>query len=564
MIKSLPTLFLHYLKSRTSRRNLLVLGRFLTVLVVMVGLYSVIFHFLMAREGKDYSWITGVYWTLTVMSTLGFGDITFHTDAGRIFSLVVLLSGIVFLLVLLPFTFIEFFYEPWMAAQAAARVPRRVDRDMTDHVILIRYGPIATALIEKLTQYHYPYVVVLPEQEEVLRLHDQGLSVIVGDLDDPETYRRARVGQAALVAATRSDVTNTSVAFTVREVAPNVPIVGTARDADAIEILKLAGCTRVLGLAETLGGALARRTRSGDAAVHVIGRLDDVLVAEVNAAETPLVGTTLQDGNVRNTAGVTVVGAWRRGRFENARPETIVDNDTVLVLAGSGRQLEQFDQLCRRIPGATAPVIIIGGGRVGRATARALDRRNITWRIVERHRERIRDPETYILGSAADPATMEKAGIKETPAVVVTTHDDDTNIYLTLYCRRLRPDMQIISRATLERNVPTLHRAGADFVISSATMGANILFNLLKRSDVLMVAEGLNVFKVKVPPELAGRTIAETSIRRDTGCSIVGVDADGTTTVNPDPNMTLPAEAELVLIGTVEAENRFLGMHAEE
>jgi class 3 adenylate cyclase len=39
-------------------------------------------------------------------------------------SILVLLSGTVFLLVLLPFTFIEFFYEPWISAQAEA--PRRV------------------------------------------------------------------------------------------------------------------------------------------------------------------------------------------------------------------------------------------------------------------------------------------------------------------------------------------------------------------------------------------------------------------------------------------------------
>ena len=44
----------------------------------------------------------------------------------------------------------------------------------------------------------------------------------------------------------------------------------------------------------------------------------------------------------------------------------------------------------------------------------------------------------------------------------VTTNDDATNIYLTIYCRRLRPNMQIISRSTMERNVTTLHRAGAD------------------------------------------------------------------------------------------------------
>ena len=99
---------------RPSRRNLRVLARFLLVLVGMILLYSVLFHVLMAAEGQKHSWLTGLYWTLTVRSTLGFGDVTFQSDLGRLFSVVVLLSGTVFLLMLLPFTFIQFFYAPWM------------------------------------------------------------------------------------------------------------------------------------------------------------------------------------------------------------------------------------------------------------------------------------------------------------------------------------------------------------------------------------------------------------------------------------------------------------------
>jgi len=112
MLKALPAEIITMIRSRRGRRNLRVLVRFFLVLVVMITVYSVVFHMLMLREGQEYTWITGFYWTLTVMSTLGFGDITFHTDIGRIFSIVVLLSGTTFLLVLLPFTFIEFFYQP--------------------------------------------------------------------------------------------------------------------------------------------------------------------------------------------------------------------------------------------------------------------------------------------------------------------------------------------------------------------------------------------------------------------------------------------------------------------
>ena len=96
------------------KKNLRSLSKFLVVIAAAITIYSILFHFIMEYEGRQFSWITGFYWTLTVMSTLGFGDITFVSDIGRAFSIIVLLSGIVFLLIMLPFTFIRFFYAPWL------------------------------------------------------------------------------------------------------------------------------------------------------------------------------------------------------------------------------------------------------------------------------------------------------------------------------------------------------------------------------------------------------------------------------------------------------------------
>ncbi len=48
-MKSTPSLLIRHLHNRTSRRNLVVLLRFIAVLIGLVGLYSVVFHVLMAR-----------------------------------------------------------------------------------------------------------------------------------------------------------------------------------------------------------------------------------------------------------------------------------------------------------------------------------------------------------------------------------------------------------------------------------------------------------------------------------------------------------------------------------
>jgi Trk K+ transport system NAD-binding subunit len=202
-------------------------------------------------------------------------------------------------------------------------------------------------------------------------------------------------------------------------------------------------------------------------------------------------------------------------------------------------------------------VVVIGGGSVGQATARALKRRGIDYRIVDRKSSVLRD-ERGIQGDAAEIEVLERAGIAKAPAVVITTHDDDMNVFLALYCRQLRPNMQIISRATLERNVETLHRAGTDFVVSLTSMGANAVFNVLEGGEIVTVSEGLNLFKLEVPPDLVGTSLADSGMRHDTGCSVVALMRDGKMQVAPDPKEPLPAGADLVLIGSPEAEERFL------
>lgn len=547
-----------YLASRKARRNLLVLARLALAFVLLVTIFSVTFHYVMALEGREYSWMAGVYWTLVVMSTLGFGDITFTSDLGLGFSVLVLLSGTVFMLMILPFMFIQFFFIPWMEAQAAARAPRSLPPTTKDHVVLTDLGPIEKTLIRKLDRSRIPYVLVVPELNHALLLYDQGYRVMLGDLDDPDTYQRLHVGQAALVATTCPDVTNTNITFTVREISESVPIVATASAPPSVDILNLAGCNRVLQLAEMLGQHLARRILGRDAMSHVIGQFDELLIAEAMVAGTPLVGRTLREVRLRDHANVNVIGLWNRGRFESAGADTVIHPTTVLLLAGSRDQLATYDSLFCIYKSSEYPVVILGGGRVGRAVATALVAEGIDYRIVERDPQKVRDPEKYVLGDAAEIDVLRRAGIDTSSSVVVTTRDDDMNVYLTMYCRRLRPDLLILGRANLERNITTLHRAGADFVLSYASMGATAIFNLLKRIDTLLLAEGLSVFRIPMPPSMAGRSLAECSIRQATGCNVIALARDGSLEINPDALTPLPAHAELILVGDAESESRFL------
>jgi Trk K+ transport system NAD-binding subunit/lipoprotein signal peptidase len=563
-MKFLPAQILFLLQNKRAQRNIRGMCEFLLALAVLVTIYSILFHILMAQEGRDYSIVTGFYWTLTVMSTLGFGDITFHSDLGRAFSILVLLSGIIFLLVMLPFTFIQFFYAPWLEAQRKSRVPRQLAGSISNHVIITGFDPVAIALVERLRQYNYEYIILVSEVQQALDLVDQGYKVLVGNLDDPDTYRRAHTAQAALVVTVNDDMRNTSIAYTVRETAPGVPIAANADMNESVDILHLAGCSHVFQFMKMLGQSLARRTLGAKTRSNIIGRFEELVIAEAPAMRTPLVGKTIREIQLRQTTGITVVGLWDRGIFRLPTAETRIESSSVLVLAGSEKQLAAYDAYAGDSDAIEAPVLILGGGRVGRAAAKTLREQGIAYRIVEKNPRLGDEDSNFIIGSAAELSTLIKAGIHEAPSVFITTHTDEVNIYLTIYCRRLRPDIQIISRATMDRNISVLHAAGADLVMSHASMAANTIINILTPGKVLMLTEGLNIFRCKVHPHLAGKTLIASGVRETTGCSIIALFRGGHLTINPEPTETLDPRDEIILIGTAEAEKSFMAKYPEK
>ncbi len=564
-MKFLSSILSTVAQGRVSEANVRLLLKYVAVLFAMIAAYSMTFHYLMAAEGQEHSWITGLYWTLVVMSTLGFGDITFTSDIGRAFSILVLLSGVVFLLILLPFIFIKFFFAPWMESEARSRTPRELPEDTSDHVLITNYDPVTASLIEKLRDYKRKYWVIVEDVARAQELFTLGVRVAIGKIDDPETYRKMRVDQASLVVATRSDQVNTNTAFTVREGSSRVPIVTTAESPYSVDILEMAGSSRVLLLYELLGSSLAGWTITGECKANVIGRYQDLVIVQAPAIGTPLEGKTLAESRLREAFGLTVVGIWERGKFTLPAQDTVIDRTSVLVLAGSEKAVADYDEVYSfyhiyKIAGD--PVIIIGGGRIGHAIAERFREKEVPYTIVEKILRKGRGDEHYVIGDAADIETLHKAGVKKAPAALITTRNDDTNIYLTKYLRSLRPDLQILSRANNDRNVSTLHRAGADFVMSYASLGADAIFNFLRGEDALLLAEGLNIFNLKTPRSLVGRTLAASGIRERTGCTVIAVQREGETMTNPKPDIVMRSDDELILIGTYDAEHVFLHQFA--
>jgi voltage-gated potassium channel len=553
---------LGYLTAGESRENLSALLKYFAFLLLLITFYAVLFHVIMERvEGEQHSWITGFYWTLVVMTTLGFGDITFTSDIGRLFSIVVLISGVVFLLVMLPFLFIRLFYAPWLEARVRLRAPRDVRPGTAGHVIITEYDAVAVALVERLRAAGIPYFIVEQEATTAARFVGEDLSVITGERDSRSTYERMLTPHARLVVANCEDTANTNITLTVREVAPQVHIAAVVEEEDSVDILELSGATTVLPLKHQLGESLANRVHTGRAEAHVIGSFRNVQIAELPVHDTPLAGQLVRETRLRERTGLSVVGIWERGKLQPAFPDTVIRTDSVAVVAGTAPQIASFSaQFARDI--APAPVLVIGAGKVGQAAARALKRKALVVYMLDRDAKSLEalapEVDAVYVGDAADRELIERAGIHNVASVLLTTNDDAMNIYLAVYCRRLNANLRIVSRITHERNVEAIHRAGADFVLSYTSLGVESLMSLVNGDAAVTLGEGVRLFEVTVPESLAGQPLSNTAIGSRTGLSVVAIEVGATLTTQLTAETVLPKGGKILMLGSTGQHRRFV------
>lgn len=539
------------------------LGRFVIFLVSVVLLFSATFQFIMWRvEDQSHSWVTALYWTVVTMSTVGFGDIVFVSDAGRFFTLVVLGSGIPLLLVILPAIFIRVLYAPWLEKQIRQEVPDRLPAPISGHVIITRYGPIASGLIERLTLSEIPYVLVEPDQTVALRLKNDGINVVAANLDSRQTYENISAGQARFIVANCEDTLNTNIALTVRELSGSVPIVGLVEDEDSTDILEFSGCTYVYAPLARLGEFLAARVSAGFGSADVLGSVKGLQVAEFMARNTSLSGRTIAETELREQTGANIVGVWQRGKFVSAYPSTRINDDSIIVTVGTATELKAIDDILppQQFHKDDA-VLVIGAGVVGTAALRALKNQGFAVHILDRDPvacDRVRGlADEVVVGDANERTTLNLAGLDHAPSVLLTTSNDAMNIYLAIYCRRLKKDLRIVSRITESRNLEAIHRAGADFAFSSAALGAKVIDSYVEGRDHVLLDHDVQAMSLPLPKSLENLKLSDTGITTKTGLTVVAVEQNGSVITDLVNLERLSPGSTLILLGTSEQERLF-------
>lgn len=117
-----------------------------------------------------------------------------------------------------------------------------------------------------------------------------------------------------------------------------------------------------------------------------------------------------------------------------------------------------------------ALTLVCGFGRIGEVVAHKLLSLNKPFVIIDSNPTAIHQAHQHgylaLLGNASDSALLQKLGLgRNVRNVLCLTHDDVTNLYITLTVRGIDKSILIISRANQDDSVKKLQLAGATHVI---------------------------------------------------------------------------------------------------
>ncbi len=240
---------------------------------------------------------------------------------------------------------------------------------------------------------------------------------------------------------------------------------------------------------------------------------------------------------------------------------------TSFVVEGQLRQFLNAYRFRKKMNQLENHIIICGLGRSGRECAQELVRQNQTFIGIDQNREIVEDflvnfPKHFVglVGDATSEEALQSANIQKAKGLISALPNDAENVFITLTARGINANLEIISRAEHDYNVPKLMRAGATHVILPNMIGGRRMVNMLTRPGLIEFVEliaGENDSDIHVEtvdcvlyPKLWGKTLSELHVRSQTGLLVVGRKKENQKIkLNPHPSIVVGKTDKLFLIG---------------
>jgi voltage-gated potassium channel len=300
--------------------------------------------------------LDALYQTVTTVSTVGFRELFHESASAKAFTIVLILTGVGTVLyafgVVLETVIEGDLFDVWGRRRMESTI-----NQLKNHIVVCGYGRVGRAVAANLAAAGENFVIV--DQDAEL-FSDVDYLTVVGDATDDDVLRRAGIERArALVAATSTDTTNVYLTLSGRALKPDLFIVGRARIADSESKLLRAGADRVINPQAIGGTRIAALLMQPHVAefLDVVTHEDQVefRLAEVPvSAAGPLANQTLRETRLRERTGALVLALRdAHGQFTtNPGAETVVSGGDVLIVIGTGNQIEDLVTLAAQTDGA--------------------------------------------------------------------------------------------------------------------------------------------------------------------------------------------------------------------
>lgn len=320
---------------------------YVSISAILVLIYSFFFIYLMQNyESKDYSFITAIYWVIVSMTTVGYGEIVFLSHVGQIFTVIVVLSGVVMIFgYLFPLV-----VTPQLEKKLRRELPTRVSVDFKKHIIICGYNQLVETLIVELEEDRIPFVVIDENALTINHLLARKIMCVHGDASDENVLLNSNINSARILIANQNDEKNASIILTAKKLC-NIKVISLVEDGAKSGYLKYAGADQVISPKTLFGTYIGRKA---------VDPLTDNLAGatrffeNLNIVEFPiypgsaLISAKLKDAMIRRKTGANIVGLWTRGSLSlNPGPDDIIKESSVLLAVGTEKQLEALKKMTR-------------------------------------------------------------------------------------------------------------------------------------------------------------------------------------------------------------------------
>jgi Trk K+ transport system NAD-binding subunit len=537
-------------------RILALMGILLGLLLVSTVLYMLGMGYF---EGEPRGFWSSMEWAAETLSTTGYGsDHSWRHPLMVIFVTVVQFVGVFLVFLIFPIVLI-----PVLEKRFATRLPTECP-PLEKHVVIFRYGPAVTTLLEELETSDVPTVVVEEDEAEARRLQDRKAHVVYGRLDEG-ILTCVSIHQARALIVNSTDDGNAAAIITARQLGFEGEILALVEDPLHRQPLVLAGATAAYTPRHVLGAALAARASDQiSPTIADIQQLGHKLqVNEVRITkDSRFAGKTLAQAQIGQSTGVTVIGQWVGGHLKvPVTPDMRLEPGGILLLVGSEGSIERFMDSCTGTHALRrqGPFVIAGFGEVGRKVAELLRDAGEQTRIIAAHPS----PGVDIIGNVLDLQVLEQADIRNAQAVILALGEDAATLLTTVILKDLAPAVPVIARVIRAANVERIYRAGAEFALSISQVSGQLLARRLLGKQAVSFDPELRVLEVS-SRGLVGHHPADLRIRDQTGCSVVAVERGDQLLMEFSSGFQFEAEDKVFICGSAEATRRFLGHFQQE